>query len=153
AGLPLMPARTFSPMARIAMALVFLKPSRIRWSIGFIPSVNNRRAYENDRLCYNDHFLREQVDRVRPEDNLLGSGNNHHQCAFAGTKIIIFVPAMIVLKPEITISMTTKTASVSDLTATMANKTATIERLCNYLKSRRLNGHRKDRYDDIDNYL
>ena len=36
-GLPLMPARTFSPMARIAMALAFLKPSRIRCSMGFIP--------------------------------------------------------------------------------------------------------------------
>ena len=36
-GLPLMPARTFSPMARIAMALAFLKPSQIRWSMGFIP--------------------------------------------------------------------------------------------------------------------
>src|SRR5207249_5660681 len=80
AGLPLMPARAFSPMARIAMALAFLKPSRIRWNMQVIPSVNNRYWYGNDQPCYNDHFLREQVDRVRPEHNLLASGNNHRQC-------------------------------------------------------------------------
>src|SRR5947199_6143092 len=30
--------------------------------------------------CYSDHFLREQVDGVRPEPNLLASGNNRRQC-------------------------------------------------------------------------
>ena len=49
-----------------------------------------------------------------------------------------------------TATMTEKTATVTTKTATIVEKTATIERLCKYLKSLYLNGHRKDRYDGID---
>src|SRR5439155_23652889 len=52
-------------------------------SMQVIPSINNRYwvlGTGNDQPCYNDHFLREQVDRVRPEHNLLASGNNHRRC-------------------------------------------------------------------------
>src|SRR5438094_8401449 len=37
-------------------------------------------AYGNDRLRYNDHFLREQVDYLRPGINLLAGGINHVRC-------------------------------------------------------------------------
>src|SRR5206468_3075636 len=75
-----MPTRTLSPIARTAMALAFLKPSRIRWSMRLIPSVTICIADRNDRLSYNDHLLREQVDCVRPGNDLLGCGDNHVRC-------------------------------------------------------------------------
>ena len=52
-----------------------------------------------------------------------------------------------------TATMTEKTATVTTKTATIVEKTATIGGLCKYLKWLYLNGHRKDRYDGIDNYL
>ena len=33
-----------------------------------------------DRLCYNDRFLSEQVDCVRPGNNVFASANNDFQC-------------------------------------------------------------------------
>src|SRR5438093_1271406 len=52
-----------------------------------------------------------------------------------------------------TATMTEKTATVTTKTATIVEKTATIGGLCKYMKWLYLNGHRKDRYDGIDNYL
>ena len=64
-----------------------------------------------------------------------------------------WVPDLTATVVKKTATATEKTATVAINTATIVKKTATIGHVCKLLKWFDLNGHPKDRYDGMDNYL
>jgi len=166
AGLPLMPARAFSRTETIGSVITI------------IFSGSKLIVFGRNIIFLRPAIIIADVKKTISGTEIIMSGSNYiaslPDLIVLEATIIMFEPEMIVSKLEISISTTTKTARVSDLTATMANKTAsmtektatvttktativektaTIGGLCKYMKWLYLNGHRKDRYDGIDNYL